>query len=335
VRWFATNGTTIAMAVVLSLLTIGLLTKPDPRADDRPVTLNARFIPEVKAQVGSLEFWVDNKRYTDTIPVTVSGDQAQISVIALTCQPFLDQSKFSDDPAVRETTVDITHKDFNLPADLANSNRIRIKPFQLRITYAPMVTKMLPVEVSPLDIEDAKDSRFRVDAVRAMPPTIKVRLPVDKALTLKSLPIRAIRISGRTKSFDIEGFINTDLPDLKDVRKQESFWIAVELSPIPFRAELEGVRLFLSKPEITGHRAELVDRMTFKVVLEGPQDVVERIKQDQVHVFVKLDWGPESQPGTYPLPVRVELTDDVQRKLVRVSLAPGEPIAAAVQVTRN
>lgn len=330
-KWLAINGTTIAMAVVLSLLTIGLLTKPEVGADDQPVTLTARFIPEVKAQVGSLEFWVDNKRYTDTIPVTVSGDRAQISVITLTCQPFLDQSKFSDDPAVRETTVEITHKDFNLPSDLAN--RIRINPFPLRITYAPMVTKMLPIEASALDIEDAKDSRYRIDAVRAMPPTIKVRLPVDKALTLKSIPIRPIRISGRTKSFDIEGFINTDLPDLKDVRKQESFWIAVELSAIPFKAELEGVRLFLSSPHIPAHKAELVDRMTFKVVLEGPQDVVERIKQDQVHVYVKLDWTPDSQPGTYPLPVRVELTDDVLRKMVRVALAPGEPIAAAVQVT--
>jgi hypothetical protein len=335
VRWFTVNGTTIAMALVLSLLTIGLLTKPDPGEEVEPLRLNARFLPDVKAQVGSLEFWVGDKRYTDTIPVTVSGDQAQVSVISsLTCQPLLDQSKFPDDPAIRETTVEISHKDFNLPSDLAS--RILIKPFYLRITYAPMVTKMLPVEVSLLDIEDAKDNtRFRVDAVRAMPSPIKVRLPVDKALTLKSLPIKPIRIQGRNRSFEIEGQINTDLPDLKDVRKQEPFWIGVDLVPIPFRAELGGVKLFLSCAPVPGYKADLIDRMDFKVVLEGPQDLVEKVRPEQLHVYVKLDLTPDSQPGTYTLPVRCDVADESLRKFVRVYLAPGESVMAAVQVIKG
>lgn len=333
-RWFTVNGTTVAMALVLSLLTIGLLTKPEPGEDGKSLKLTARFLPEVRAQVGSLEFWVEGKQYTDSIPVTVSGDNAQITVLSLTCQPILDQSKFSEDPAVRETTVMISHKDFNLPPDLAN--RIGIKEFPLRITYAPMVTKMLPLEVSALDIEDAKDNtRFRVDGVRAMPPTIKVRLPVDKALTLKSLPIRPIRIQGRNRSFEIEGYLNTDLPDLKDVRKQEPFWIGVDLVAIQHRAELGGVKLFLSYAPLPGYKADLIDRMEYKVVLEGPQDLVEKVKPEQLHVYVKLDLTPESQSGTYPLPVRCEVADEALRKLVRVYLAPGEAILAAVQVTKG
>src|SRR5688572_16691804 len=124
-KWLAANWATVAMAVVLSLVTVGLLTKPGE--DDPPVLLIANFRPEVKAQVGSLEFYVDDKHYTTEIPVTVWAARPQISVIRLTCAPLLDESKFSSDPTVRRTFVDITAKDFNLPPDLAG--RIRIKPF--------------------------------------------------------------------------------------------------------------------------------------------------------------------------------------------------------------
>jgi hypothetical protein len=331
VKWLKTNWTTMAMAVTLSLLTVGMLTTPGE--DDPPVTLTARFLPEVRAQVGSLEYWVDGKRYTDRIPVLVSGDKAQILVIDLVCKPILDEAKFPADPAVRETTVEITAKDFDLTDDMAR--RIRILPVNVKITFAPMMTKMLTVEVSPADIQDSQGARFRVDAVRAIPPEIKVRLPVDKAATLKSLPIRPIRISGRTTSFTTEGRLNTDIPDLKDARALEPFLVAVDLSPVQYQKEMPGVPLFLSCPPIPGQRAELIDRLTFKVILDGPQDLVEKMKPEQVHVYVKLDWTPDTAAGNYQLPIKCELADESLRKLVQVKVAPGEPIMASVQVNRG
>jgi hypothetical protein len=288
VKWLKTNWTTIAMAVTLSLLTVALLTNPGE--DNPPLDLTARFLPEVRAQVGSLEYWVGNKRWTDRIPVTVSGDRAQILVIDLVCKPILDEAKFPADPAVRETTVELTAKDFDLTDDIAR--RIRILPVILKIMFAPMMTKMLPVDATPADIQDSQGARFRIDAVRAIPPEIKVRLPVDKAATLKSIPIRPIRMAGRRDSFTTEGRINTDIPDLKDAKALDLFLVAVDLSPIQFQKEMPGVPLFLSCPPIPGQRAELIDRLVFKVILDGPQDVVEKMKPEQVHVYVKLDWPP-------------------------------------------
>lgn len=330
-KWLKSNWTTLAMAATLSLLTVGLLTKPGE--SNPPVTLTARFLPEVKAQVGSVEYWVDDKKYTTEIPVKVAGDKEQIQVISLTCQPILDEGKFPSDPAIRETTYEITAKDFNLTSELAN--RIRIWPLLVKITYAPMINKVLPVDVSPEDISDAKDAGVRINSIRAFPSEIGVRLPVDKANTLKSVKIRPIRIAGRNAYFETEGRINRDLPDFKDVSTREAFVIGVDLSPIPFQSELAGVPLFLSCSPIPGLKAELIDRATYKVVLDGPKNEVEKVRPEQVHVYVKLDWTAETQAGSYMLPVRCELADEKLRKLVRVELVRGEPLVAAVQVTRS
>lgn len=207
-------------------------------------------------------------------------------------------------------------------------------PFTVRITYAPMTFMKLAIRVSAADIQEA-DSRFQVESVRAIPPDITVRLPVDKVEAVKSLAIRPIRAAGQIESFKMEGRINTELPDLKDVKATEPFFIAVELREVPFKAELAGVPLHLSHSPIPGLKADLIDRPVFTVTLEGPKELVERIRAEQVHVYVKLEWTPATEPGDYPLPIRCELADEVLRKSVRVRIVAGQPIMAAVRVTRG
>ena len=336
-RWFTANATTIGMAIVLSLLTIGLLTKPEE--DEVTLLLTATFLPDIRTQqFGSLEF---SREDGSTIAasgdfmVSVSGPAAQVHTgLRLTCQPILDESKFSND--TRETTIRITVKDFNLPAD--PSNRITIKPFNLKIRYAPMVTKLFPIQASVEDIMDRNEApRFRVDAVRAIPPEIPVRLPVDKAERLTALPIMPIRMKGRTSSYMIEGAINRTGPDLKDAKARETFMIAIDLSPIREQAAVKDVPLFLSSPPIPGCRVELIDKMTYTVVLEGPRDLLDQLvqKPELIHVFARLVWRANSEPGTYSVAVQCELVDESLRKQVKVSLAPGEPPIAGVKVTRN
>jgi len=263
----------------------------------------------------------------------VTGDMEQIKVIALTCQPILDESKFPSDESIRETTYEITSKDFNLTSELAV--RIKIRPLVVKITYSPMVNRVLPVDVTENDIIDAKDVPVRINSIRAMPPQIGVRLPVDKVNTLKSVKIRPIRIAGRNAYFETEGRINRELPDFKDVSTRETFTIAIDLSVIPFQTKLEGVPLHLSCVPTPGLKADLIDRPVFTVQLDGPKELLERIKADQVHVYVKLDWTPATEPNDYPLPIRCELADEVLRKSVRATLVPGQPVMAAVRVTRG
>ncbi|HZN62093.1 MAG TPA: hypothetical protein VFC90_06775 [Planctomycetota bacterium] len=333
--WLKLNYMTLAMAIVLSLLTVGLLTEQGE--NEEPFPLSARFLPEVKAPVGSVEYWLDDKSFQpdrDRIPVTVSGASSQLGFLELVCRPILDESRFPGDSEARETKIQITSKDFDLTTDLAK--RIQITPFFLRITYAPMRSLKLPIRVSAADIQEV-DSRFRVEGVRAIPPDIYVRLPVDKVDKVKSLAIKPIRAAGQIDSFNVEGRINTDLTDLKDVKAEPGvgFVIAVELKEVPFQMEMAGVPLHLSCPPLQGSKAELVDRLTLKVVLAGPKDVVEKIRPEQVHVYVKVDWTADMQSGEPAFPIRCEVVDEALRKLVRVSLAPGEPILAPVRITKG
>lgn len=337
-KWLKTNGTTLAMALVLSLVTVGLLT--DPEQDETRRTPNVRFSPDIRSDVrstvGSLEFWVNDNRHTDYIPVAVSGNETDVqsALQNLICQPVIDRARFPDDPAARETKFGITAKDFNLPADLVG--RIRIRPFELKITFAPLWRTKLPIEVSPAAIEDAKDSRYRVDAVRAVPPSIFVQIPVDKLSSLTSLPIRPLRIEGRTKSFVTEGSLNLDLPDMKDVKRLENFFIEVDLSLIQSKIELEGIPLHLSAPPIPGHTVELIDKLAIKVAVEGPEDLLKalREKPEHIHVYVKLDLKNWTL-GNNSLEIRCEVPEQFRKNQVRVSLAPGAPILAQVMVTKS
>lgn len=331
-KWLGTNWTTLAMAVILSLVTVGLLTKPS-EVDTRILTVP--FKPQVlaQAQFGSLQYWVDNKEVTDFVPVTVTAVRSDLIGMTLICQPILDVSRFPTDVTLRETTIEITPKDFNLTPDMTRD--IRITNFKMKIAFAPMTTMELPLQASPLDVLDSQGSRYRVESVRAIPPLIKVRLPIDKAASLTSLPIRPIRIAGRTETFTTPGFINTDIPDLRDVRKQEDFNIKVELSLIQHKDEVDGISLHLSRPEIPGHKAELIDKMTFKVVLSGPEDMVRMLKEnpDLINVYVKLDrtlW----KEGMYQVPVKCDVAEEF-RKDVKIQLAAGEPLFASVRVTRS
>jgi hypothetical protein len=328
--WLKSNGATLAGALILSLLTVGMLTDRTPEEPSVTATLLARFDPKILAEVGSLQYSVEGRVYREEIPVVVTGDAAQVHATRLKCEPTLDESKFDTDPSVRETSIRLTAADFNLTRDQAQ--RLHIQAVTVGITYARLIPVTLPIKASVADIQDTRNARYQVDSITVEPPEIKVKIPANQLNLIKELPIRPIRIGGRTSSFRVQGEINTDLVD---VRKPEPFIVAIELSPIQFKREMEGVPLYLSSPPIPEHNAELIDRMTFKVILVGPQDVVEKLQPEQVHVYVKLDWSPTSKPGDFALPIRCDLTDEQLRKLVRVNIAPGEAIIAVVRVTRS
>jgi hypothetical protein len=339
VKWLKKNGMTLGMSLLLSLVTVGLLSEPEKDRTHR--TQNVTFSPDIRDEVrsdfGSIVFEVNGNKHTTNVPVTMSGNETDVlsAFQNLVCQPILDRSKFPfDDSSVRDIKLDITKKDFNLPADLAA--KVDIRPFEMKVLFAPMWRIKLPLEVSRSDIEDTKDSRYRVEAVRAIPPSIWVRLPVDKLSVLTSLPIKPIRIEGRTKTFQVEGSLNMELPDLKDVRRLETFTVEVELSLIHSNTQLEGIQLSLSAPPIPGHKVELIDRLEVRVNVEGPEDLLRtlREKPELIHVYVKLD--PKNWTiGSNPLGIRCEVPEEFRKNQVRVSLAPGEPAVAQVQVTRN
>ena len=70
-------------------------------------------------------------------------------------------------------------------------------------------------------------------------------------------------------------------------------------------------------------------------MVDGPQNVVERINAEQIHVYVMLGWTADTQDGDYQLPIRCELPNEALRKSIRVRIVPGQPIMAAVRVTRG
>lgn len=329
-KWLKSNYTTLLGAILLSLLTVGMLKDPGEVAP--PLQVRLKFNPRVLADVGSLQYRVDGKIQTDTIPVWVTGDPAQIQAInlTLTCRPSLDESKFDPDPAKYETSIVVTADDIDLSSDLAK--RIHVQPVTVAITYARLVLVNLPVKATAADVHDSRGARFRIDAVTVEPPEIKAKIPANQVNAIKELPIKPIRIGVRTSTFRVQGEINTDIVDVKS---PEPFFVTVELSPIQFNMTMENVPLFLSCPPMPGMRAELLDKPAIRVVLDGRQDIVEKLKPEQVHVYVKLDWTPASRPGDFSLSIRYELPDEALRKSVRVSLAPGEPNIAVVRVTQD
>lgn len=329
--WLKANGTTLVMAVVLSLLTVGMLT--DKAEETPPVTLNASFIPLIKAEVGSLQYRVDGKLYTDTIPVQVSGDRAQIQVLRLSCTPILDESRFDADTTVRQTRITVTKEDFNLPPDVAS--RIQIRSVTIDVTYSRLIRRTLPIQVSPSDVE-GRNPKFRIDAVTAEPSELTVKMPADKLNVIRELPIKPIRTGGRTPPrFTVQGELNTDLEDMKEVKAQQLFSVTVELSTIQHRAQREGIQVHLSTSPIEGLSAKIVDPRMVKVILEGPQDLVESVRSDQIHVFVRLDWTADHPAGEITLPLQCDMSNESLRKSIRVTLDPGGPLVALVQVTRG
>ena len=328
-KWLKNNYTTLAMAVILSLLTVGMLKEPGEEVP--PVTVTSKFEPRVLAEVSSLQYRVDGKLLEGTIPILVSGDPAQVQAVhlTLTCRPTLDESKFDPDPSKYETSVVVTAEDFALPSTLAK--RINIRPVTVMITYARLVPVFLPVKATVADVQDARNPRFRVDSVTVEPPEIKARIPANQVNLIKELPIKPIRIGLRTSTFRVQGEINPEVVDAKS----EPFFVTVELSPIESNRAMEKVPLFLSCPPMPGLRAELIDKFDYKVVLDGPQNLLERLKPDQVHVYVKLDWTADTHPGDYQVAVRCDLADEALRKSIRVRIEPGQPIMATVRVTRG
>ena len=135
-KWLGAHGTTIAVAVLLAVVTVGLLRSGRKHEQDPSVLLIARFRPEIKAPVESLEYFVDGKRYTTEIPVTVWAARPQISVIRLTCAPVLDEATFAAGAAARETTVKITAEDFDLTPE--QEKKVRIKPFTVLVKFTPV-----------------------------------------------------------------------------------------------------------------------------------------------------------------------------------------------------
>ena len=324
-KWLPPNLGTLGMALLLSLLTWALLSDVPGAAP--PVTINAKFEPEIQAKVGSLRYNVGDLQITDEIPVTVS------QFIQLTCRPVLDEGRFPREKDVGEITIDLTDRDFNIPPDTAR--QIRIKPIKLRISYARFVDRALPIQVSTSDIADKPRPGFRVDAVRANPPQIKVRLPADRVTDIAYLPIKPVRAWGRSSTFTAQGEIDTQVSGLQEVRPLESFYIEVEISAVQFQMEKADVQVYLSTPVMNDHLASLVEPRPVRVLLEGPKEMVESIRTDQLHVYVKLEWGPGSRPGDQNLPLRCEIADETLRRTVKIRLHPDEKPQALVRVTRK
>ena len=331
-KWLNANWTTLVMASLLSFVTVVLLSEPSEEVN---LTIPANFEPDVRADVGSLEYSIEATKVTTRIPVTITAENAEIAPRELTCRPILHNAVFPADPTIRETLYKIEAKDFILTQE--QRKRISIEPFWMKISYAPIMEAELPIDVSVRDIKGAEDSPYRVERVRAIPPDLKVRLPVDRANTLRSLAIRPISIKGREESFTITGSLNTEHPDMKDVRaaRNEQFTIAVDLRLVEHEKVLEGIPLQLSHlPLPPGVRVDLADRPVLRIVVEGPKDVVEKVRPEQILAFVNVQWTPDWAPGQKGFAIRVDLKDESLRKQVRVSLLPGEPIMALVVVSR-
>jgi hypothetical protein len=313
------------MALLLAFLTWALLT--DVPSADPPIIINAKFQPDVQAKVGSLRFYVGEARITDEIPVSVS------QTIQLTCRPVLDEGKFPKDRDIGDFTIELTDRDFNIPADAAR--QIRIRPLKLRIEYARLIDKVLPIQVSADDVADKPRHGFRVDAVRANPPQIQVRLPANRVSDLASLAIKPIRVWQRTASFTSPGEINGELPEQKEVRALEPFYVEVDISPVQFQMEKADVPVFLSTPPLKDHTAALAEPRAVRVILEGPKEIVETIRADQLHVYARLEWSPASRPGNLTLPLKCDIADEALRRSVKIKLHPDEKPQVLVRVTRN
>ena len=293
-KWLATHWTTLAMAVILSLVTVGLFSEP---SEVETLILPAAFAPDVRAsRVGSIKYFtLDNREITDSVAVTITANRKD--VFNLTCRPLLDDSKFPTDETVRETTVEITPRDFGLSENLRS---IQITPFRIKVTYAAMTVRQLPLQVTAQDVMETGSTRYEVVSIRAIPPVIRVRLPFDKAQMLTSLPIRPIpvgKIVGRSESLTYAGAINVDLPDYKDVRRLEDFSVRVELRVIDDEQDVDGIPLFLSAPPIPDHKVELVDQMKFTVRLTGTADMIRALKErpELISVGVSL-WSVMRSP---------------------------------------
>jgi hypothetical protein len=332
-KWLNANWTTLVMASLLSLVTVVLLSEP---SEEVRLIIPANFEPDVRADVGSLEYSLDGSKVTTRVQVTLTAENAEIAPRELTCRPILEGGVFPPDPTKRETLYKVEAKDFILTPE--QKKRISIEPFWIKINYAPIMERDLPIDVSIRDIRGAEDSPYRVERVRAFPPEIKVRLPVDRAETLKSLAVRPVTIKGREESFTVTGALNSDHPDMKDVRaaRDQQFLIAVDLRLVEHEKTLEGIPLQLCHlPLPPDVRVDLVDKPVLRIVVDGPKDVVEKVRPEQILAFVNVQWAPGWAPGQQGFPIRVDVKDDALRKQVRVSLLPGEPIMALVLVTRT
>ena len=138
------------------------------------------------------------------------------------------------------------------------------------------------------------------------------------------------------KSFPVRGLINGHRR--RDIRPLQEFTIEVIITAVPFTREISNIVLHLSSPPMPGRDIALDNPRVIKVLLEGPQELVQSVQADQLHAYVRIDLKPDIEPGPYLQPVRCDLVGDDLRAAIKVTPMPDdkpENREAKVIVTRK
>jgi len=208
----------------------------------------------------------------------------------LRCEPSVDGAAFQDDSG--ELTRDLTRQDFGLPDEIS----VEVEPPRVRILYERYVEKEIEILAEASAVSGRPARGYQVKEIVALPARIRVRVPAKSGKDLSVLRIAAPSIEGLSETQVFPGLVE-DPPGF-EVRRVpgQNFTIQVSLEPTPFSRTLTVPLHVEGAPDVLP-RVRLDDPLEVGVLLEGPQHLVESLKEDELRVFVAIPLGSRELPA--------------------------------------
>lgn len=212
------------------------------------------------------------------------------------------------------------------------SRLFHLRTDQVRVPFGVEVAQVMPATIA-LELERA-GSRvvpvvpavdgdpapgFVVGAVTADPATVDVVGPESHVRQLSAATTETVLIENASET--VRDVVTIGVTDASlRLREPRSAVVSVEIVPAPITRDLPNVPVRLRNLG-AGLRAQAVPPVV-TVTVRGGRDAVAKLTPDRVSAFVDLSG---LGPGQYPLPIRVEPSDEV-------GVADVRPASATVRI---
>lgn len=188
-----------------------------------------------------------------------------------------------------------------------------------------VVEVILPIEqtktviIHPnLEVEPAEG--YTIRSTRISPRSITIQGPEDQLEGLTRVETELIERSELTESEEIQ--VGLNLPEGIRLYSDEPITIAIEVSEIleeQFEVPSGDIRTENLGEGLTINEEALPSTVTIR--LRGPEDLIENLSIEDVEVTLNLE---ELGAGTHGIVPEVEISGEVDRELLEISLEPAE-----------
>jgi len=319
VSWIRGYLGTIGMAVLLAMLTWVWLYSESTAT---PRAIDFEFQPKFNAELlASVDYDGLFSKNPHRVRVTVTGRRSIVETLrpGFAVVAVIPNEAFSQEKGTYVLHLQREH--FPLQADV----QITDLPKDIHIHYVSYVERTVGL-VTPIT-SDAALPGHRVADIRPTPSEIRVRLPADQVDLLGAkVNVQKVPLRGQSTSFGTPGYLQLPSPLMKqldDLRLE----VVIEQDLVPLA--VKGVTLSLSGPPRLHQRLGFKREMVVEVLVEGPSQLLNEVKPEDLHAYVRVDHLTENDLKTPPIVLKepyfgCEIVNPKLRGVVRVKAVMSE-----------